>query len=58
MHSEQTYWTFEDTLTQIGLGYTFLVLIFPVFRSEYKIAMLVFILFAYWLVFCTLSASG
>src|SRR5690349_9955413 len=23
----QTYWTFEDTLTQIGLGYTFLFLI-------------------------------
>ena len=23
----QTYWTFEDTLTQIGLGYTFLFLL-------------------------------
>jgi heparan-alpha-glucosaminide N-acetyltransferase len=23
LHSEQTYFTFEDTLTQIGLGYTF-----------------------------------
>ena len=27
MWSDQTYFTFEDTLTQIGLGYTFLVLL-------------------------------
>ena len=27
MHAEQTYFTFEDTLTQIGLGYTFLFLL-------------------------------
>jgi predicted acyltransferase len=27
MHSPQTYWTFEDTLTQIGLGYTLLFLL-------------------------------
>lgn len=27
MHARQTYFTFEDTLTQIGLGYTFLVLL-------------------------------
>ena len=27
MESRQTYWTFEDTLTQIGLGYTFLFLL-------------------------------
>jgi len=27
MHHHQTYWTFEDTLTQIGMGYTFLFLI-------------------------------
>ncbi len=26
LHSTQTYFTFEDTLTQIGLGYTFLFL--------------------------------
>ena len=26
-YSTQTYFTFEDTLTQIGLGYTFLVLL-------------------------------
>ncbi len=27
MGSRETYWTFEDTLTQIGLGYTFLFLL-------------------------------
>jgi heparan-alpha-glucosaminide N-acetyltransferase len=27
IHSPQTYFTFEDTLTQIGLGYTFLFLL-------------------------------
>jgi predicted acyltransferase len=27
MHSPRTYWTFEDTLTQIGLGYTLLFLL-------------------------------
>ncbi len=27
MHSTQTYFTFEDTLTQIGLGYPFLFLL-------------------------------
>ena len=27
LHSSQTYFTFEDTLTQIGLGYTFLFLL-------------------------------
>lgn len=50
MHSEQTYWTFEDTLTQIGLGYTFLVLI-SLYSQRVQIAMLVFILVAYWLAF-------
>ena len=27
LESPRTYWTFEDTLTQIGLGYTFLFLL-------------------------------
>ena len=27
LERQQTYWTFEDTLTQIGLGYTFLFLL-------------------------------
>jgi predicted acyltransferase len=27
LNSSRTYWTFEDTLTQIGLGYTFLFLL-------------------------------
>lgn len=50
MHSEQTYWTFEDTLTQIGLGYTFLVLI-SLYTQRIQIGILVFILVAYWLAF-------
>src|SRR6185295_16124908 len=32
LYSEQTYFTFEDTLSQIGLGYTFLFLLG--FRSQ------------------------
>lgn len=44
---QQTYWTFEDTLTQIGLGYPFLFLLgFRPVRTQW----LVFgaILLAYW----------
>jgi len=57
MHSEQTYWTFEDTLTQIGLGYTFLVLI-SLYSQRVQLAMLVFILFAYWLAFALYPLPG
>jgi predicted acyltransferase len=57
MHSEQTYWTFEDTLTQIGLGYTFLVLI-SLYSQRVQIAMLVFILVAYWLAFALYPLPG
>jgi heparan-alpha-glucosaminide N-acetyltransferase len=47
-HSSQTYFTFEDTLTQIGLGYTFLFLLG--FRSErFQWAALGLILCGYWL---------
>jgi heparan-alpha-glucosaminide N-acetyltransferase len=48
MHSTQTNFTFEDTLTQIGLGYTFLFLLgFAKPRTQW----IAFgaILFAYWL---------
>jgi predicted acyltransferase len=47
---EQTYWTFEDVLTQIGLGYTFLFLLWN--RSE-KIQWVAIgvILVGYWLLF-------
>ena len=57
MHSEQTYWTFEDTLTQIGLGYTFLVLI-SLYSQRVQIGMLVFILVAYWLAFALYPLPG
>jgi len=57
MHSEQTYWTFEDTLTQIGLGYTFLVLI-SLYSQRVQIGILVFILAAYWLSFALYPLPG
>jgi predicted acyltransferase len=48
MSSTQTNFTFEDTLTQIGLGYTFLFLL--AYRSErVQWLWLGAILFAYWL---------
>src|SRR5690606_5747982 len=50
LHAEQTYFTFEDTLTQIGLGYTFLVII-GFYSPRIQIGALVFLLGAYWLAF-------
>src|SRR5436305_479598 len=48
MHSTQTYYTFEDTLTQIGLGYPFLFLLG--FRSpRWQWGSFALILFGYWL---------
>jgi len=48
MHSTQTYFTFEDTLTQIGLGYPFLFLLG--FRPpRWQWIALGAILFGYWL---------
>jgi len=48
LHSPITYFTFEDTLTQIGLGYTFLFLLG--FASDrVRWAALGAILFGYWL---------
>lgn len=48
MHSSQTYFTFEDTLTQIGLGYPFLFLLG--FRPpRWQWIALAAILFGYWL---------
>jgi predicted acyltransferase len=50
MHAKQTYFTFEDTLSQIGLGYTFLFLLG--FRS-FKVILisLVVILIGYFTAF-------
>lgn len=50
MHREQTYFTFEDTLTQIGLGYTFLVLL-GFYSQRVQIGALAGILAGYWLAF-------
>jgi len=57
MSSEQTNWTFEDTLTQIGLGYTFLVLI-SLYSQRIQIGLLVIILAAYWLAFALYPLPG
>jgi len=53
----QTYWTFEDTLTQIGLGYGLLYLLAlrPV-RVQW--AALVVILIGYWLAFALYPLPG
>jgi len=46
----QTYFTFEDTLTQIGLGYPFLFLISHLSRRG-QVAAFLFLLAGYWLAF-------
>jgi predicted acyltransferase len=57
MDSNITNWTFEDTLSQIGLGYTFLYVL--AFRSI-KFQMIAFccILFFYWLAFAIYPLPG
>lgn len=57
MHSTQTYLTFEDTLTQIGLGYPFLFLLG--FRSpRWQWGAFGAILFGYWLAWALYPAPG
>lgn len=53
----QTYWTFEDTLTQIGLGYGFLFLLA---QASVRVQWIAFggILFGYWLAFALYPAPG
>lgn len=49
-HSSMTYWTFEDTLTQIGLGYGFLFLLgFRPMRDQF--IALAIVLIGYWAAF-------
>lgn len=50
MYTDRTNFTFEDTLTQIGLGYTFLVLLGLSSRCV-QVLTLVLLLFGYWLAF-------
>lgn len=48
--AKQTYFTFEDTLSQIGLGYTFLVIL-GFYSQRVQLWTLVIILAGYWLAF-------
>jgi heparan-alpha-glucosaminide N-acetyltransferase len=57
MEGPRTYFTFEDTLTQIGLGYTFLFLLG--FRSaRWQWGVLAAILVGYWLAWALYPAPG
>jgi predicted acyltransferase len=57
MWSTQTNFTFEDTLTQIGMGYTFLVLI-SYCKPRVQLIALVVILVGYWLAFALYPLPG
>ncbi len=57
MHSEQTNFTFEDTLTQIGLGYTFLVLL-ALYSQRVQVVALVVVLVGYFLAFALFPLPG
>ncbi|MDB6019071.1 MAG: hypothetical protein JWR19_3560, partial [Pedosphaera sp.] len=57
LDQSQTFWTFKDTLTQIGLGYGFLYLL--ALRSvRFQWAALAVILVAYWLAFALYPLPG
>jgi heparan-alpha-glucosaminide N-acetyltransferase len=57
LSSPRTYWTFEDTLTQIGLGYTFAFLL-AFCKPKWQMTALAGILFAYWLAWALYPAPG
>ena len=57
MHAEQTYFTFEDTLTQIGLGYTFLFIL-GFYSQRVQLGALMVILVGYWLAFALYPLPG
>jgi heparan-alpha-glucosaminide N-acetyltransferase len=57
LHSGQTYFTFEDTLTQIGMGYTFAFLLARC-RPRWQWIALATILFGYWLAWALYPAPG
>jgi predicted acyltransferase len=56
-HSGQTYFTFEDTLTQIGMGYTFAFLLARC-QPKWQWSALATILFGYWLAWALYPAPG
>src|ERR1700726_142310 len=55
--SPQTYFTFEDTLTQIGLGYVFLFLL-GFTRPRTQVMTLVLILICFWAAFALYPVPG
>ena len=57
IHSSQTYFTFEDTLTQIGLGYVFLFLL-GFTRVPTQVISLAAILILFWAAFALYPAPG
>jgi predicted acyltransferase len=57
MGRTQTYWTFEDTLTQIGLGYGFLYLLAERSARAQWLAFAI-LLFGYWLAFALYPLPG
>lgn len=57
LHSPQTYFTFEDTLTQIGLGYVFLFIL-GFARVRTQVVTLVLILICFWAAFALYPVPG
>jgi heparan-alpha-glucosaminide N-acetyltransferase len=57
LRSTQTYFTFEDTLTQIGLGYVFLFLL-GFTRVRTQVVTLVTILILFWVAFVLYPVPG
>ena len=57
MHAEQTNFTFEDTLTQIGLGYPFLFAL-GLSKKNIQWTGLVVVLVGYWLFFAIYPLPG
>jgi predicted acyltransferase len=57
LHSRQTYFTFEDTLTQIGLGYVFLFLL-GFSRVRTQLITFVLILVCFWAAFAMYPAPA
>src|SRR4051812_9294598 len=57
LDAKQTYWTFEDTLTQIGLGYTILFLIAST-PLRVQVAIFATILVGFWAAFVLYPLPG